>query len=255
VLIAQAGTGTDQIGRFDILVDDDTNSIVEWTWQLIPVDDDLAEPDAGVQRFIGSFKEVVDRKYNRILCRMERRLTHPIREQETELGNLVADILAERAGADVAFVASAAIRGEELGPIVTLGDLVKAFPYNDQVLGCTVTGAQLVRIFEHILLPENRHPDGPVFQVNGAVRAVYDDAQRELASLTVHGQPVDDEGQYTIYINSYVFKSAQGKLNLSTEELGKAQVVATSDQDVLEEYFTTHPHLDRRIEGRLAFRN
>ena len=30
ILIAQAGTGTDQIGRFDIVVDDDTNSIVDW---------------------------------------------------------------------------------------------------------------------------------------------------------------------------------------------------------------------------------
>jgi len=29
VLIAQAGVGTNQIGRFDILVDDDTNSIVD----------------------------------------------------------------------------------------------------------------------------------------------------------------------------------------------------------------------------------
>ena len=32
ILIAQAGTGTDQIGRFDIVVDDDTNSIVEYDW-------------------------------------------------------------------------------------------------------------------------------------------------------------------------------------------------------------------------------
>jgi 5'-nucleotidase len=31
ILIAQAGCGTDQVGRFDITVDDDTNSIVDWT--------------------------------------------------------------------------------------------------------------------------------------------------------------------------------------------------------------------------------
>jgi 5'-nucleotidase len=42
ILIAQAGVGTDQIGRFDIVVDDDTNSIVEWKWQLLPVDNNLA---------------------------------------------------------------------------------------------------------------------------------------------------------------------------------------------------------------------
>jgi len=38
ILIAQAGVGTDQIGRFDITVDDDTNSIVSYSWQLIPID-------------------------------------------------------------------------------------------------------------------------------------------------------------------------------------------------------------------------
>lgn len=31
ILIAQAAVGTNQIGRFNIVVDDDTNSIVEWT--------------------------------------------------------------------------------------------------------------------------------------------------------------------------------------------------------------------------------
>ena len=255
VLIAQAGTGTDQIGRFDIVVDDDTNSIVEWKWTLIPVDEDLAEPDAGLQTFIDSFQEVVDRKYKRILCRMERKLTHTVREQESELGNLVADILAERASADVALVASQAIRGTELGPIVTLGDLVEVYPYNDQVLKCAINGQQLTTIFEHSMKQENRHEDGPVYQVNGAVRATYDDGRQTLASLTVNGQPVAPAAEYTICISSFVLKSAQGKLNLSTEELGKPQVIATADQDVLEEYLTTHPHLDRQVEGRIVYRN
>ena len=45
ILIVQAGTGTDQIGRFDFIVDDDTNKIISWQWRLIPVNDDLAQPD------------------------------------------------------------------------------------------------------------------------------------------------------------------------------------------------------------------
>jgi 5'-nucleotidase len=48
VLIAQAGVGTDQVGRFDILVDDDTNRIVEYKWQLIPIVEGIAEPDQGL---------------------------------------------------------------------------------------------------------------------------------------------------------------------------------------------------------------
>jgi len=34
VLIAQAGVGTNQIGRFDIVVDDDTNSIIDYKWPI-----------------------------------------------------------------------------------------------------------------------------------------------------------------------------------------------------------------------------
>ena len=115
ILIAQAGVGTDQIGRFDIVVDDDTNSIVEWKWQLLPVDNNLAQPDPNIENLINSFKEQVDRKYNRIVGRLARQLTHPSRYQETELGNLIADILAEQDKLDVVFVASGAIRGAELG--------------------------------------------------------------------------------------------------------------------------------------------
>ena len=39
ILIAQAGVGSDQIGRYDLVVDDDTNSVVDYRWQLIPIDE------------------------------------------------------------------------------------------------------------------------------------------------------------------------------------------------------------------------
>ena len=62
VVIAQAGNGTNQIGRFDLVVDDDTNSIAEYTWQLIPINSELAQPDKQLEKFINSFKTVVDKK-------------------------------------------------------------------------------------------------------------------------------------------------------------------------------------------------
>ena len=62
ILIAQAGVGTNQIGRFDIVVDDDTNSIVDYKWQLIPINDKIAPKDKQLEKFINSFKTKVDRK-------------------------------------------------------------------------------------------------------------------------------------------------------------------------------------------------
>lgn len=39
IVITQAGTGTDQIGRFDIVVDTDNNCIDSYTWKSVPIID------------------------------------------------------------------------------------------------------------------------------------------------------------------------------------------------------------------------
>ena len=43
IYIVQAGTGTDEIGRFDIMVDTDLNAIDTFTWQMVPIADILRD--------------------------------------------------------------------------------------------------------------------------------------------------------------------------------------------------------------------
>jgi len=256
ILIAQAGTGTDQIGRFDIVVDDDTNSIVEWKWQLIPVDSTIAEPDQELTKFINSFKEEVDRKYNTIVCRFAHKLTHPRREEETSLGNLFADILARRGQVDVMFLGSGSIRGTELGPLVTLGDLRSIFAFDDTLSKFTITGSQLRQLFSHIMRPENRDGEGECYQVNQGVKAVYSDAAVELQELLIQEKSVQDGGQYTICLQGFHYTNSGPNLSLSNEELTAIhppQVVATSARDVLEEYLRGNQNLRSEVEGRLTF--
>jgi 5'-nucleotidase/UDP-sugar diphosphatase len=256
ILIAQAGTGTDQIGRFDIVVDDDTNSIVEWKWQLIPIDNTIAGPDEELTQFIASFKEQVDRKYNTVVSRFARKLTHPRREEETALGNLFADIFAHRAQVDVMFLGSGSIRGTELGPLVTLGDLRSIFAFDDSLFKLAVTGAQLRQIFSHIMRIENRDSEGECYQVNQGVRAVYSDAAAELQDLTIGDRPVQDDGQYTICLQGYHFTNCGPNLGLASEELTALQpalIVTTSARDVLEEYLRANQNLKSQVEGRLTY--
>jgi len=200
ILIAQAGVGTDQIGRFDITVDDDTNSIVDYKWQLIPIDNNLAKPDKELERFIASFKGKVNRKYNTMVCKFIQTLTHPKREIETTLGNLFADAFAQSVGCDVMLVGCGSIRVKKMGPLVTLKDLLTAFPYDDSLNRYTISGADLKKIFNHIMRTENRQGEGECYQVNHQVK-----------------------------------------------------VVATSAQQVLEEYLRGHQNADKKIEGRLGY--
>ncbi|MBA4371157.1 MAG: bifunctional metallophosphatase/5'-nucleotidase [Coriobacteriaceae bacterium] len=256
ILIVQAGTGTNQIGRFDITVDDDTNSVVEYSWQLIPIDESIAEPDLRLAEFIESFKDIVDRKYGVILTKLAQRLTHPRREEETTLGDLMADALAEMTGANVVLLGAGSVRVKELGPAVTLMDLMSCFPYDDSITEYTVTGAVLERMFGHWMRTENRDGEGECYQVNGAVRAVYSDAAHALQSLTVDGAPVDDARTYTVLLQGYHAKNSMSYLNVTPEELVAAvpaKVEATSAQGVLKEWMTAHQNENRSIEGRLVY--
>jgi 5'-nucleotidase/UDP-sugar diphosphatase len=255
ILIAQAGVGTDQIGRFDIVVDDDTNSIVEWKWQLLPVDNNLAQPDPNIEKLIATFKEEVDRKYNRLVGRLARQLTHPRREEETELGNLIADIFAQLDVLDVVFVASGSIRGKELGPLVTLSDLKTVFPYDDTLYKFTVSGVHLVKIFTHIMRPANRiSGQSEYFQLNKGIKAIYNDALHRVESLSINGQSVQEEHQYTICIDGYRYQNSEPNLGITHQELGTSKVITTSRQDVLEEYLSHHQNINSQIEGRLIYK-
>jgi len=254
ILITQAGVGTDQVGRFDIVVDDATNSIVEWKWQLLPVDENLAPPDEKLQAYIDSFQDVVDRKYNTIICRFAQQLTHPSRDVETSLGNLFADILAKQTQTDIVLLSSVAIRGRELGPLVTLGNFTEAFPYPQPIHRVTLSGEQLKHLFAFSLEIEKRTIG--LYQVNQGVSMVYNESTHSLESLTLHGQPIEGEKTYTVCVQDYFYNSSEDKFGIPKEKLIErgTHVLATSISDVLEEYLRHHQNLDSRVEGRIVFK-
>jgi 5'-nucleotidase len=257
VLIVQAGTGTEHIGRFDLVVDDDTNSVVDYKWQLMPINQDLCEPDRELGKFIDSFKNVVDRKYSVVVTHFQKALTHPKREIETELGNLFADIFAETCQSDVMLVGSGSIRVKSLGAVVALKDLLSCFPYDDFLCRHEVTGKQLKRIFSHIMRLENRDGEGECYQINSNVKAVYDDKKHKLLKLLVKGESVKDTGAYTIAMQGYHFKNSKAYLDLTQKEIeasGKSKTVTTSAQEVFKEYLMSHQNLNRTIEGRLIYK-
>jgi 5'-nucleotidase/UDP-sugar diphosphatase len=256
ILIVQAGVGTDQIGRLDIVVDDDSNKIVDYTWRLIPIDNNLAKSDPKLDRFISGFQDAVDFKYKAIAGKFAVPLTHPNREVETSLGNLVADAFAQRAECDVALVGSGSIRSKELGPIVTLKDLHSCFPFDDSLSRYMITGFQLRTIFSHIMRAGNRNGEGECFQVNSAVKAVYDEKQKELLSLIVKGSEVLPDTFYTVCLQGYHFNNSTANLNLSHEQLSQAcnpKLVSTSAQDIIIGYVQNNQNIKKQVEGRITY--
>lgn len=256
ILISQVGVGTDQIGRFDIEVDDDTNSIVSYKWELVPITNKIAKPDKDLEEFIESFQKDVDRKYNVIVSKFSEKLSHPAREEETTLGNLIADAFAEMAETDIMLVGSGSIRVKELGPLVTLKDFLACFPYDDALTRFEIPGSDVKKIFAHIMRKENRTGEGECYQINGKIRAKYNDKTKALDSLLFNGVPIENEKFYKICLQNFHFNNSLCYLGITNEELvesGNGKVVTTSARQVLEEWLKNHQNEKRAIEKRLEY--
>lgn len=251
--IVQAAYGTSQIGRFDIVVDTDTNSIDSYTWQLIPIDDDHCPRDTALEEVIQKYKAKTDSKYNRVVTRFAERYTHPARNQETSLGKLMADAFKDVLGVDIMFLGSGSIRGEELGPIVQYQDLLQIFPYNDEIYRIFVNGEHLKRMVRHILRDEAFEGDHTEFyQFSRGFRVEYDRVKKDLISLSLNGYEIRDFDQFKLGLQAFHLKNIQKFLDVAMEEISsphRPKVLSTNSTDVLEEYFS-HQELIRVSEER-----
>ena len=253
--IVQVGTGTHQIGRFDIVVDTKKNCIKSYAWRTVPLDDKTCPVDEVLEDLILNYKGVTDQKYGRILTRFVRQLTHPVREQETALGNLVADAFVDSLAIDLMMVGSGSIRLEQLGPVVTFGDLVETFPYDDAVYQVSVTGTQLKHMVHTMLKNSFSGEHCEFYQFSSGTRIVFDKAADSFAEFYVGQAELIPERVYTVGLQKFHFQNMKDFLDVSIEDTevnAAVRTLSTSTRDVIEEYLISHNNLDRQVEGRLV---
>ena len=256
IVIVQAGTGTDQIGRFDIMVDTDNNCIDSYTWETVPINAENCPRDEKLEDIIKYYKNKTDMKYGRLVTRFKRQLTHPSRYRETELGGLFADIMRDSLGLDLMLLGSGSVRTTELGPIVLYQDLAECFPYDDPAYMLRVTGEQLRRMIKFMLRDEvweGSHCE--FYQFSKGTRVLYDRNTHEIKKFTINGEPLDDERIYKIGLQHFHFKNLENFFSVPYDEIaknGKPRMVSTSCREILDEYLSVHNALDREISGRLV---
>ncbi len=256
ILIVQAGTGTNQLGRFDIAVNTDDNCIDSYTWQTIPIDNAHCPVDEEIRELIQSYKSETDMKYQRVVTRFARKLTHPDRNQETELGDLLADAVHDSLNVDIALFGSGAIRSQSLGPIVMYQDLKECLPYDDPLYMLEITGDEFMRMIHYMLRDEvwqGEHCE--FYQFSKGVEITYDRASKTFLKFNYQNEPIDKDKLYSISLAKFHYTNFDEFFHVSLEAIEnrkKARIVSTSVNDIVEEYLTTHQHLNAFIRGRLT---
>ena len=252
--IVQAFTGTDFVGRFDINYDKMNKKIQNWSWKCVPIDEDCAENDHIMQGLLDQYKGVTDQKYKRVVTRFQRELTHPAREQETEMGNLYADVMVDDASYDIMMFGSGAIRKKQMGPIVEYQTLIENTPVDDCLWMFEVTGAQFRQMIQHIMRDDAWKGETEFYQFSRGVHIKYRKSTHTIEELTFNGKEIKDKDKFRIGIQNYHYMNFDEFLGIPLEEVAKnfkPRIVATSVNNIIEEYFVTHQGLDAHVEGRI----
>ena len=240
ILITQAGVGTTQVGRFDIVIDMDNNSIASYKWRLLPICAENCPTDRVIEEVLTNYKLRTDDKFGTILCNFSRILTHPDRYRETELGDFFADVFCEEFDVDLVLLGSGTIRKTEAGPIITLGSLKELYPFTGKYFRLSVTGAQLRRMLRYILREETftgEHTE--FFQYSDGLRCTWSRSGQDFLKLEIGGVPLDDEQLYVIAVQEFHFNNLDTSFGVSLDEIqanGKAKMLTASEYDLLVEH-------------------
>lgn len=252
--IVQAASGTDQIGRFDLVVNADTNSIESFTWQLIHIDESTCPRDVALEALVAKFKQATDEIYCRYVTRFERELTHPRRDRETELGRLFADVLRDSARLDIMMVGSGSLRNTEMGPLVEYQDLAEMYPYNDEIYRVVVTGATLKGMLNHVFREgayEGEHTE--MYQYSRGMDIVSSVPEKRMLDACFEGDSIADDRLFRIGLQAYHYKNMVEAFGLTpevAESIEPSKVVITSTINVLDEYFSSQELVKRPADQR-----
>ena len=256
VPIVQAGSGSGHIGRFDIEIDIDTHLPVSIEWRADEINEDTAEPDPVMESILEVYRSEADEKYSRILTVLKRQLTHPSRAQETEIGDLFADLMQQDSSFDIMLFGAGSIRSKKLGPVVTYKDLKEILPFTNAIYMMTVTGEQFKRMCRFYLGESVRTGGSSEFyDVSKGVRLVYDAKSDAILECSLNGRPIQDEDRLKTALQEYHYNNFEKNFSLSKEEVlknGRARMVVTSDFSVYEEFLTTSKDLDAPEGGRIT---
>jgi 5'-nucleotidase len=215
-LILKTGSDAVALGRIDVLVTlGKGGRRVETTWKLLPVTDEIPEqPEvaAVVKRYADLTAAALNVGVGETKLPLDTR-SEMVRTRESAVGDLVADLMRDALGADVALVNGGGIRGNAVFPAGPLrrDDVLKILPFANKVVKLEVSGEVLRAALEHGL-SQFEKTAGRFPQCSG-LRLSFDPTRpvgSRLVSVTVGGQALDPRAHYTLATFDFIHGGGDG---------------------------------------------
>lgn len=188
------------IGVTRITFDPDANKVLSVDPFLAPTFGDQIIADAKVQAVVDKYNKDLAPVMAEVLAQAPQGIVRDY-ENESALGDLVADVMRRTAKADLAFTNSGGLRTDIPAGPITLGKVWEVIPFDNTIVTMKLTGAQVLGLLA------NRSKG--MAQTSG-VKFTWRDIpgskdKREIVSASLaDGRPIDPEATYLVCTNDFM---------------------------------------------------
>ncbi len=173
-----------------------------------------------------------------------------VRTQETNLGNLVTDMIRDYTGADIVMYNGGGIRASaELGEI-TLEKAMEILAFNNEIVSLDMNGRQIRAMLEHGVssFPE---VSGKFLQVSG-LRFEFDPSRpagQRVGDIFVGDNPLAPGRRYVVATNEFL--AAGGDDYTMLADSPQIELFEMTDQQAFIRYIQENSPLFPMVEGRI----
>lgn len=209
-VIVQAYEHGRVLGVLDLTVKD--GHIAAFSGELVAIEPAEGQAEPAIQKIVDKYKAKVDAELQVPVGEAAVDLDgEQVRCQETNLGNLVADVVRKTAGADAAIINGGSIRTSIAKGVITRRDIYRALPFPNYIVAFRLTGAQIRAALEHGI-SEVPQPSGKFPQVSGLsfTYRLNAPAGSRVQQIVLDGRALDDHKQYAVATNDFLAAGGDG---------------------------------------------
>lgn len=245
ILIVQAGSRGRWLGKVDLIVDSQKDTVVQVNAELIECRTADIVPDPVVDAKVNELEQLADKSLNEVIAEATVDLKRG-GNVESNIGNWISDVMRAYAKTDIAFQNSGGIRKDLLAGNITVRDFWEISPFGNTLVTFAVDGKTVRAMIEHQLSLTD-----DFCQLSG-LTYVYTvkGGEKKLHNVKVGTQLLDENKQYTIVTNNYVAAQAKKYFGIDLPESRLTQLNVI-DRDILIDAAKAQKRITAAIENRV----
>lgn len=243
-IICQAYEYGEYVGRLDVEIEDGVVS--EYIGELIPVTDDIEE-DSIVKGIVESYNMKLNSNLKQIIGVAKTYFEgdrEKIRNEETNLGDLIADVARTTVNTDIALINSGSIRASIDSGDITVEEILTMLPFGGNLVTMKLKGSDILKI---LVRDAGLEPgSGGFLQVSGLRFEINKNA---IASLAISGKQIEMDKYYSVATNDFLAAGGDGYDTFKNGEdyLNTGLVFS----DMLIDYIKSKKEIDKETDGRI----